>query len=149
MSATGSLPENRRVAGRARGYMRGANGQGWVSNEATLPYRGTPAGGGYSTVNDLYRFARALTSHRLLSEPFFGFATTGKYDMWPGFKYAYGFTETFQNGIRWVGHNGGAQGMNAEFWFSPDTGYVLIVLSNLDPPAATQVAQWIVPLLSR
>jgi CubicO group peptidase (beta-lactamase class C family) len=149
MIATDSLPEDQPVARRALGYMRGANGQGWLSNAETLPYRGTPAGGGYSTANDLFRFAQALVTYRLLSERSFTLATTGKSDMWPGFKYGYGFTETVQNGIRWVGHNGGAAGMNGEFWLSPDAGYVLIVLSNLDPPSATQVAQWIAPLLPK
>jgi CubicO group peptidase (beta-lactamase class C family) len=32
----------------------------------TLPWRGTSAGGGYSTVGDLQKFAAALLAHRLL-----------------------------------------------------------------------------------
>ena len=35
-------------------------------SDDTLPIRGTPAGGGYSTVGDFNRFAEALVSHRLL-----------------------------------------------------------------------------------
>jgi D-alanyl-D-alanine carboxypeptidase len=149
MTATDSLTEDTPVSSLAAGYMHVGNTQAWVSNAQTLPYRGTSAGGGYSTVNDFLRFAQALTTYKLLSEQSFNLMTTGKTEMMPGFEYGYGFMGTVQNGMRWVGHNGGAPGMNGEFWLSPDTGYVLIVLSNLDPPSATQVAQWIAPLLPR
>jgi CubicO group peptidase (beta-lactamase class C family) len=50
MTATGSAPEDSLVPGRAVGYMRQLVPGALVSNAPTLPYRGTPAGGGYSTV---------------------------------------------------------------------------------------------------
>ena len=37
-----------------------------VSNEPTLPWRGTSAGGGYTTAADLMKFADALMSNKLL-----------------------------------------------------------------------------------
>jgi CubicO group peptidase (beta-lactamase class C family) len=66
MTLTASLPEDQAVAGRSIGYMRSEAG-GWVPNADTLPYRGTSAGGGYSTVGDLVKFADALMSHKLLN----------------------------------------------------------------------------------
>ena len=45
---------------RAVGYMRRPVVT-WVPNTDTLPWRGTAAGGGYSTVGDLLRFAQALS----------------------------------------------------------------------------------------
>jgi CubicO group peptidase (beta-lactamase class C family) len=51
MTATGTAPEDSLVPGRSVGYTRQASGA-LVSNAPTLPYRGTPAGGGYSTVGD-------------------------------------------------------------------------------------------------
>jgi D-alanyl-D-alanine carboxypeptidase len=58
MRSTGSLPESVEVPGRAVGYMRASpSGGAWVPNTDTLPWRGTAAGGGYSTVGDLLRFA--------------------------------------------------------------------------------------------
>jgi CubicO group peptidase (beta-lactamase class C family) len=66
MTATDSLPESEPEPKRAAGYVR--EERAWVSNVDTLPYRGTAAGGGYSTVGDLLRFARALESGKLVSK---------------------------------------------------------------------------------
>ena len=41
------------------------------------------------------------------------------------------------------GHGGGAPGMNGELKICPGPGYVVAVLANLDPPAATRVANFI------
>ncbi len=57
MTLSGSQPEDEPVPGRSVGYMRSEATGAWVPNIDTLPYRGTSAGGGYSTVGDLYRFA--------------------------------------------------------------------------------------------
>ncbi|PYP40398.1 MAG: serine hydrolase, partial [Gemmatimonadetes bacterium] len=92
MSSTGSDPEDSIVANRAIGYTRAAGAGGWQSNAETLPYRGTSAGGGYSTVGDLLRFATALREHKLLNPHFTELLTTGKVDAAMG-KYAYGFSD--------------------------------------------------------
>jgi hypothetical protein len=47
-------------------------------------------------------------------------------------------------GRRWVGHGGGAAGMNGELLFEPNGGHVIVVLSNFDPPAAGQMLNFIV-----
>jgi hypothetical protein len=44
--------------------------------------------------------------------------------------------------------NGGGPGVNAEFSIFP-SGDVMVVLSNYDPPAATEVAQFIRGRLGR
>lgn len=65
MNSTGFLPESERVPRRACGYTW-KNGE-WMSSQATLPWKGTAAGGGYATAMDFFRFAQALESGRLLS----------------------------------------------------------------------------------
>src|SRR5260221_12925742 len=78
------------VPGRSIGYT--SFGGGTVhSNVDTLPYRGTSAGGGYSTVEDLQRFASALLNHKLLNAEYSDLLTTGKVDTPRGGKYAFGF----------------------------------------------------------
>ena len=115
-----------------------------------LPYRGTSAGGGYSTVGDLLRFAVALRSHKLLDAHYTELLTTGKVvTPRPGIKYAFGFEdETTPDGVRLYGHGGGSPGMNGRLSIFRSSGYVVAVLANLDPPAADAIAQFIDQRLS-
>ncbi|HJZ97044.1 MAG TPA: serine hydrolase domain-containing protein [Candidatus Solibacter sp.] len=143
MTRTGSEPESETVSGRSTGYMRARGGGGWTPNTDTLPYRGTSAGGGYSTVGDLQKFADALMGHKLLNAENTPLLITGKVDSGGGRMYAYGFEDGRKDGIGAVGHSGGAPGMNGDLRIYPKSGYVVAVLSNLDPPAATQVSGFI------
>jgi D-alanyl-D-alanine carboxypeptidase len=144
MISTGSLPEDQGVPDRSVGYTE-TGGNGLQPNTDTLPYRGTSAGGGYCTVEDFLRFANALTSHRLLNAQNTDLLTTGKVDTPRGDKYAFGFSDSDAGTTtRHFGHGGGAPGMNGELQIFPQTGYVIVVLSNLDPPAATRISDFIV-----
>jgi len=141
MTRTDSLSEEESVEGRSVGYMY-KNDQ-WQPNNDTLPVRGTSAGGGYSAVADLVSFANAIMAHKLLNAEYTDLLTTGKIEAGPGRKYAYGFSDSDTGGVRWLGHGGGAPGMNGDLRFSPESGYIVAVLANLDPPAATRIADFI------
>ncbi len=149
MTATGFAPEDSLVPGRSVGYTRQLMPGTLVSNAPTLPYRGTPAGGGYSTVGDFARFAVAIREHRLLDAAHTTLLLAGKVPVGQGTQYAYGFFDRVVGGRRFVGHTGGAPGMNGALEFEPDGGYVVVVLSNLDSPAATQVAAYILDRLPK
>lgn len=142
MTSTGSLPEDATVPLRSTGYTM-MSGDTPLPNTDTLPYRGTSAGGGYSTVEDLQRFASALLDHKLLNAQYTEMLTTGKVDTPGGGKYAFGFDDEGSGATRHFGHGGGAPGMNGELQIYPQSGYVIAVLSNLDPPAATRVSSFI------
>jgi D-alanyl-D-alanine carboxypeptidase len=146
MISSGSEPENEPIPGRSIGYTRMV-GNGLRENTDTLPYRGTSAGGGYSTVQDLSKFANALRSYKLLNAQFTDMLTTGKVDA-EGGRYAFGFEDQLINGIRCFGHSGGAPGMNGNLEICPGPAYVVAVLSNLDPPAAEHVSSFITNRLS-
>ena len=112
-------------------------------NASELPFRGTSAGGGYSTVGDFLRFANALTSHQLLDAAHTELLTTGKVRS-PRGKYAYGFEDqTMPDGVRRIGHGGGFPGMNGSLSIFPESHYVVVVLTNIDPPAATNIDQFV------
>jgi D-alanyl-D-alanine carboxypeptidase len=143
MASTGSLPEDQTVSQRSVGYTKFGGSEAWRPNTDTLPYRGTSAGGGYSTVEDLLRFADALENHKLLDTHHTELLTTGKVDTGNGDKYAYGFMDRTEGGARSFGHGGGAPGMNGELTIFPRSGYVVAVLANIDPPAAQRVAAFI------
>ena len=145
MASTGNTPLSERPPSLAKGYTRGPDGK-LVRNDDTLPWRGSSAGGGESTVGDLLRFANALRGYKLLNEALTNEITTGKVSPFPGessSQYAYGFEDHREGGARAVGHGGGAPGMNGTLQVYWDEGYVIVVLANLDPPAAETVASYI------
>ncbi len=161
MNSSGNLPEQPPIPNLAVGYTRGEGPMRGPSSprdpgplrsaEEFLPYRGTSAGGGYSTVGDLLRFADALTAHKLLNATSTEAMTTGHVDTpRPGLKYAFGFEEaTLPGGARRIGHGGGAPGMNGILWIYPESQLVVAVLANLDPPAAQEIARFIAEQLDR
>jgi len=135
MTSTASLAENENVPNRSTGYMKD-NGK-WVPNTDTLPWRGTSAGGGYSTAGDLLRFAQALESGKLISKQSLAAATTPYKE-----HYGFGFGIQGEGALRGYGHGGGAPGMNGELRIFPQLDTVVISLSNLDPPAATRLVDY-------
>jgi D-alanyl-D-alanine carboxypeptidase len=59
-------------------------------------------------------------------------------------KYAYGFEDQRdKDGSGWVGHGGGAPGMNGDLKIYPKSGYIVAVLANPDPPAAQQISEFL------
>lgn len=133
----------------ATGYFRdGAFATTWKANWMTLPFKGSSAGGGYSTNADLLRFARALRSGKLI-----GTATLQKmFDdgvlAGPG-TYAAGFGDRLSNGRHIRGHSGGAEGMNANLAMVWETGAAVAVTSNQgDTPTAMLLSERIADLLA-
>jgi D-alanyl-D-alanine carboxypeptidase len=144
MTATGSQPEHQPVPDLSVGYTKPPGTPSWVPNSETLPYRGTSAGGGYSTAGDLARFAQALLGHQLVRPDSTWLLITGKVDAARGLRYAYGFGDCRDSdGNGWVGHSGGAPGMNGSLRIYPQSGYITVVLANMDPPAADRIADWL------
>lgn len=109
--AVDSLPPNTAI-----GYTRGGPGSAGDEpirrNSSELPGRGSSAGGGYSTAHDLMRFVQALREHKIAGGPP------------PG-----------------IGIAGGTGGVNGVVEGDLPGGYDVIVLANLDPPAAERVAR--------
>ncbi|MBC6981352.1 serine hydrolase [Caulobacter sp. 17J80-11] len=98
--------------------------------------RGGPAGGGAATVDDLFRFAAALTGGRLLKPATLAElkAERGRMDR-PGGPidaYAAGFGRLTVNGRPTFGHNGGTLGAAAQLDVFEDAPLVLVVLVNQD-----------------
>ena len=127
MNDTDAYEEDVAVTNRATGYMKpaSATNQARISNVYTKPARGSSAGGGYSTTADLLKFTQALKQGKLFT------------------------TEQNQKQFaQRVGVAGGAPGINAILEWDPQTGYVVIVLSNYDPPSAEKIGQRIREWLS-
>ena len=112
--------------------------------------KGGPAGGCFSTVPDLLKFAAGLRGGKLLNERYTVSMTSGKISPnpeKPKSKYAYGISERTLGSERIVGHGGGFPGINGQLDIYWRSGYTVAVLSNYDPPAAGAVAEKIQGLI--
>jgi D-alanyl-D-alanine carboxypeptidase len=111
------------------GYMR--------TNTLMLSPRGTPAGGGYSTVDDMLRFATALRNHELLDPAYTSLLFNSFEDIEEGREQRHRIAVA-----------GGAPGVSAFMSMDLESGSVIVVLSNYDPPAAIEVGRMIGDMLS-
>ena len=120
------------------------NPYGWQNNFFKHVVKGGPAGGGFSTVRDLHRFALALQGGILVS-------ADSLENLWKdhlGANYGYGFGITEGPYGKVVGHSGGFSGINGNLDIFLDKGYIVAVLSNIDR-GATPVADKINQLIAR
>jgi CubicO group peptidase (beta-lactamase class C family) len=103
------------MRGRATGYSRPGPEEPQRATTFMEPARGSSAGGAFSTVDDLLRFALALRSGKLLDPTYTKWALPAG----PSFGVA-----------------GGTPGWNAMLDMEFDSNYTVVVLANIDPPAA-------------
>lgn len=97
------------------------------------PRGGGSAGGGYSTVIDLHKYARALAGDKLVSRAIRDSLWTPHSQMGPQMSYGYGFgVERMEGGYLSVGHNGGAPGITASFHYFPELDLTVTALGNYD-----------------
>ncbi len=136
MASSDSFMQDAIVPKRAVGYTsEDASGKPLPEprvNVYELPARGSSAGGGYSTAEDMLRFDMAMRGGRLLSPA------------WTAWYYSdlsaapAGAPGALHGG---KGVAGGTAGVNAVLEMDLDTGYTVVVLSNLDPPSAEKVGK--------
>ena len=95
-------------------------------NTLMQPARGSSAGGGYSTADDMLRFANALRTKKIVIPDDSG---------------------DFPAEFTAAGIAGGSPGVNAVFSTNAKSGFTVIVLSNFDPPSAEkpagQIRDWL------
>ena len=109
---------------------------GWKNNYFEHTIRGGPAGGGFSTAPDLFGFARALQTGALVSEESLELMWTDHFDPERPSGYGYGFGLREGPAGRVVGHGGGFTGINANLDMFLDSGYISVVMTNLDNAGA-------------
>src|SRR5689334_22424216 len=149
MTTAAYVDVRRRPADVAVGSAKPEDGSGEAQpNWDNIEQHSSPAGGAYASARDLVAFSRALWSGTLVNASLAKQFTTGQVAMGPQMQYAFGFGVGSINGWRQVGHNGGIPGANAEFMMFPDQGVDVVVLANMDPPAASQVVGKVVGALT-
>jgi CubicO group peptidase (beta-lactamase class C family) len=119
MTNTDAFFSDAKTPNLAEGYRLNEKGER-VNNVDTRPARGSSAGGGYSTTEDLLKFSNALLANKLISA---------------------GYTKRIVGGG--LGIAGGAPGINSELEIDPASGYTIVVMGNYDPPNAANVNRYI------
>ena len=116
----------------------------------TVKSRPLGFGGGEYTAEDLYRFARALRTGKLVPQAIADSITKGEVSMGGPMKYALGFFERPFNGRRVVGHSGSNPdtGHDADLEMVWDGEWTVVVLSNYDAPAGIALENPILDLIA-
>lgn len=108
-----------------------------VANTSVLPWRGTSAGGGVSTANDMLRFVDALKTGKLLSPAMFKLATTSGATSW----YGMGFVVNSGAGESY-GHGGTSYGMDVALHHYVKNNTTFICLATRDMVCNRLIFAW-------
>jgi CubicO group peptidase (beta-lactamase class C family) len=125
---------------RAQGYERGAPSPTNPSGVTHAPFihMSIPfsAGGLYSTTTDMLKWMQGLTGGKLLKSESVVRMTTPNKD-----GYAYGLSVRPLGGRKAYSHGGGIEGFNTFLVHYPESQVTVIVLANLNGPAAGSIAR--------
>ncbi len=144
-----TVPDNRFtiIPYRTRFYQKTESGT--VENADFLDSSYKIPGGGYiSSADDMAQFEVAMLHNKLID------AKTAEL-MWTPLKptdgkpdrYGLGWGNSNENGIRYVGHNGGQQGCSTSFLLAPEKNAGVVVLSNMEDVPVTDLAKEIFGIL--
>lgn len=124
MQNTGYYTKDDNLKNLAIGYHKDEIGN-LIPNWDLKSYKGTAAGGGYSTTEDMLKLAKALNSNKILDE-----------------KHMDLLCKKFEEGnmrYYYLSAAGGANGINARLHLHRTKNEVTIILSNQDPPSADNI----------
>ena len=96
----------------------------------TRAIKGSPAGGGFSTVGDLHRFSLALTQFKLLNKELTQAAYSEKTQYNSAPWYGYGFSVGGNDTNRVIGHGGAYLGVDARLDIHLDDDFIVVILAN-------------------
>jgi CubicO group peptidase (beta-lactamase class C family) len=155
MSHTGNFSADDVVPHRAVGYRhRDSDPLGVRAPYGNRSFvgKGSPAGGAYTTARDLWQFGRALLSGALVDRAIRDTLWIGRSPLpWDKTQeYGYGVIVSSAGQHKVLGHGGGGSGVGIdnEFRFFSDGSYSVVVLANIDPPAATDLSRALVGFLA-
>ncbi|MFX1251400.1 MAG: serine hydrolase domain-containing protein [Promethearchaeota archaeon] len=128
----------------------------YINNFLIVPVKGSSAGGGYSTIDDLIAFAKALKKGDLLSERSIEIMrephTVNGIQPLRSEDYGYGCQTGIIGKHSFYGHGGGANGVATMLMIFPKINVIVAILTNWDPMyeifAETQVLNIIKRMIS-
>jgi CubicO group peptidase (beta-lactamase class C family) len=114
----------------------------WIEVPAEARRPAAPAGAGIATARDIARFGVALLTHRLISDSTFSRMLEAHVSMEGDGHRGYGFEEYNWFGVRFFGHGGNFWGVMSQVDIYPETGHVVVILSNNDASGGEAVRNW-------
>jgi CubicO group peptidase (beta-lactamase class C family) len=118
---------------RAKGYDR--TGSGWRNADYLPNELAYSAGAIISTIEDQFRWTKALHGNKIISHDLFKKMTTPYLN-----NYGYGLNILSLDGHKYIGHNGGFSGFNNQSDYYPTEDLCVVVLSN-NASAAAPIAR--------
>ncbi|WP_254063394.1 serine hydrolase domain-containing protein [Rhodanobacter sp. L36] len=119
----------------------------WKADWMKTGFKGSPAGGGYSSNADLLRFAKALREGRLVKPATLTKMFDDEVPAGPG-GYAAGFGDRLSHGRHIRGHAGGIEGTDANLQMVWGTTSAVVLTSNEGPGQTWMLAEHIADLLA-
>ena len=149
MASSGFDSEDEIVPGLAVGYYHddGVFSRTWKANWLQGVYKGSPAGGGYSTNADLLRFGSALHEGKLVKSTTLAEMFAGEIPAGPGAIGA-GIDDRLSHGRHIRGHQGGIEGTTSDLEMVWETGAAVAMTSNEGPSQHWLLAEQIADLLA-
>ena len=132
MVNTDSYEMDRPNSNLAIGYFKEFRGENaiWKNNIFEHVVKGGPAGGGFSTAEDLLKFDIALRANKLISPASRELLMTPKPELKsPDYGYGFGTGRSDKLG-RTAGHSGGFAGISSILEMYLDSGYTVVALTN-------------------
>ncbi len=149
MKNTGCFFTNDPTKKIAQGYYLDRTSRKWVNNFLSQRVRGCPAGSSYSTVGDMFRFSQHLMGGKIVKDKTLRQMISPKPKLGSP-RYGFGvqqFRQTLL--VNAIGHMGGGPGVAACFAIYPETGHVLVVLTNQHRQSIFAIRQKVSELIAR
>lgn len=106
------------------------------TDNSSMCTKGSPAGGGYATVEDLWCFSKALLGNVLVSKEMTDKLFTEQEAIYSDenstLGYGYGFFVESISGCKIIGHDGGFPGVSNRLDIYPDKEFIFVALANDD-----------------
>ncbi len=124
MTNTACYEIDKPVPNLAMGYYKKEGERDWSENTLLHLAKGIPAGGGYSTVEDMFQFSRAIRGYKLLDRKHTRMLLN------PAKRLGFEHEPTPIGPV--VGHSGGFPGIMCKFEIHLNKDVTAIILSNMD-----------------